>query len=169
MAKKRTTHSSTCEACAHQIDYYYDTTSLTKMCMGEVMALDEAAEDRANEMVKEGYVSGELNCLITRGEGKREREYEIRGWWSIHKEPVTMDVILNFEGMEPQYYRVFDKDNETSSPSASDFRKACDDIKKKYGRSPKRNEMSMLEYFEVEIDKAGWNVTGKTVERIDMN
>ena len=165
MAKKRKTHSSTCEACSHQIDFYYDTDNIPKLDMTEVATLNEAAEDRANEMVKDGYMSGELCCVITRPSG---REYEVRGWWSIHKEPVTMDVILNFEGMEPQYYRVFDKDNETSSPSASDFRKACEAIASKYWRSKKRNEMSMIEYFEVEIDKAGWDARGLTVNRIDM-
>ena len=164
MAKKRKTHSSTCEACSHQIDFYYDTDNIPKLDMTEVMTLNEAAQERAEEMVKEGYVSGELNCLITRPSG---REYEVRGWWSIHKDPVTFNAILNFDGMEPQYYLVSDKNATT--PSEAEFRKDCEAIASKYWRSKKRNEMSMLEYFEVEIDKLGWDVTGKTVERIDMN
>ena len=164
MAKKRKTHSSTCEACSHQIDFYYDTDNIPKLDMTEVMTLNEAAQERAEEMVKEGYVSGELNCLITRPSG---REYEVRGWWSIHKDPVTFNAIINFAGMEPQYYQVSDKSANT--PSEAEFRKDCETIAAKYWRSKKRNEMSMLEYFEVEIEKLGWDVTGKTVERIDMN
>ena len=164
MATKRKTHSSTCEACSHQIDFYYDTDNIPKLDMTEVMTLNEAAQERAEEMVKEGYVSGELNCLITRPSG---REYEVRGWWSIHKDPVTFNAILNFDGMEPQYYHVSDKNATT--PSEAEFRKDCEAIASKYWRSKKRTEMSMLEYFEVEIEKLGWDVTGKTVERIDMN
>lgn len=167
MAKKRKTHSSTCEACfhqiAHQIDFYYDTDQIKNPTPEEIDALNEAAQERAEEMVKEGYVSGELNCLITRPSG---REYEVRGWWSIHKDPVTFNAILNFDGMEPQYYLVSDKNATT--PSEAEFRKDCETIASKYWRSKKRNEMSMLEYFEVEIEKLGWDARGLTVNRIDM-
>ena len=164
MAKKSKTHSSTCEACAHQIGFYYDLDQIKNVTREEIAAMNEVAQERAEEMVKEGYVSGELNCLITRS---KNREYEVRGWWSIHREPITFNAILNFEGMEPQYYQVASKDDH--SPNEVQFRKDCEVIASKYWRSKKRNEMSMLEYFEVEIDKAGWNVTGKNVERIDMN
>ena len=163
MAKKSTTHSSTCEACSHQIDFYYDTDQIKNPTPEEIDTLNEAAQERAEEMVKEGYVSGELNCLITRS---RNREYEVRGWWSIHKEPITINAILNFEGMEPQYYQVASKDDH--SPNEVQFRKDCEVIASKYWRSKKRNEMTMLEYFEVEIDKLGWDARGLTVNRIDM-
>lgn len=164
MAKKRKTHSSTCEACSHQIDFYYDTDNIPKLDMTEVMTLNEAAQERAEEMVKEGYVSGELNCLITRPSG---REYEVRGWWSIHKDPVTFNAIINFAGMVPQYYQVASKDG--NSPNAVQFRKDCETISTKYWLSNERNEMYINEYFEAEIEKLGWDVTGKNVERIDMN
>ena len=41
--------------------------------------LEAAAFDRVKEMIAEGYVSGELNCLI-------DGEHEVRGWWEIEKD-----------------------------------------------------------------------------------
>ena len=161
MAKKSTTHSSTCEACSHQIDFYYDIDQLKNPTIEEIDTLNEAAQERAEEMVKEGYMSGELNCLITRS---RNREYEVRGWWSIHREPVTFDAFLNFGGdLEPVFYKVSSKCDHT--PSVANFRKACATIPKKYSRNGKG---SFIEYFEVEIDKLGWNVTGASIVEIDM-
>jgi hypothetical protein len=68
--------------------------------------------------------------------------------------------------MEPQYYQVSDKNANT--PSEAEFRKDCEAIASKYWRSKKRNEMSMIEYFEAEIEKLGWDARCMTVNRINM-
>jgi flagellar biosynthesis protein FliP len=51
MAKKSTTHSSTCEACSHQIDFYYDIDQLKNPTIEEIDTINNAAQERAEEMV----------------------------------------------------------------------------------------------------------------------
>lgn len=166
MAKKRTTHSSTCEACAHQIDFYYDIGNIPKLDMNEVITLNEAAQERAEEMIAQGYVTGELNCIITRPHRRSDKEYEVRGWWSIHRDPVTFNAVLDFVGHDPQCYLVSNK--KVAVPSESDFSNDCEKIISKYWRTKKRNKSTLLKYFMAEIDKMGWTVIGMRIVRIYM-
>ena len=63
--------------CAHRVSYWYEWDG--RRVKPEVEVLEEAAEDRAKECLVEGYVSGELNCLVPWG----CTDHEVRGWWSI--------------------------------------------------------------------------------------
>lgn len=63
------------QVCAHTVEFWYELDDLNLSDELE-SCLTEAAEERAQSCIIEGYLSGELNCLW-RG------EREIRGWWNI--------------------------------------------------------------------------------------
>lgn len=48
-----------------------------------IEALDESAEARIAEMLKEGYTSGELFDNIRISEGDPEDGIEYSGWWEV--------------------------------------------------------------------------------------
>lgn len=71
------------EVCCHrvQIRYWGFKTPLTD----EVeQRLEEEGEQRAKQMICEGFYSGELNCLYVDDDVDDDgKEEEIRGWWEI--------------------------------------------------------------------------------------
>lgn len=72
-------HEGTVNVCAHYVKYrYWDFEAEPTDELRE--RLEEAAEDRAKELIIDGYHSGELNCLYVSDDGAEE---EIRGWWEI--------------------------------------------------------------------------------------
>lgn len=72
MAKEHS-YESTVEVLAHQVSYWWkgekEITPETKEM------LEEEAENRATDCIKEGYTSGELNY--------EDLDVSYRGWWSI--------------------------------------------------------------------------------------
>lgn len=70
----------TVEVCCHRVNYRYwgFRTPITDELKD---SLQEAAEERSQELIVEGYVSGELNHVYTTG----DRDEEIRGWWEIDR------------------------------------------------------------------------------------
>ena len=58
-----------------KIDYWYDVNDRLLPMTDELRAaLGEEANRRAQEMMAQGCVAGELNCLW-------KLDHEIRGWW----------------------------------------------------------------------------------------
>jgi recombinational DNA repair protein RecT len=70
--------SGTVEVCCHRVVYTYDIGRL-KFTDELKESLENAAEERAQEMIIDGCGSGELNTVWN---GERE----IRGWWNIDRE-----------------------------------------------------------------------------------
>lgn len=58
--------------CAHRVRWWF-RTGRKRVLRSD---LEEHAEERAEELIRQGYVAGELN-YVHRG------EVEIRGWWEI--------------------------------------------------------------------------------------
>jgi hypothetical protein len=59
----------TTRICAHTISYWYRKD----------MEMPECEEEHVKEMICEGYVEGELCCIMSDG------NTENRGWWSIDR------------------------------------------------------------------------------------
>ena len=72
------TIEGTASVCAHNVRWNYEV-ELDEQPDDLYERLESAAEDRAKEMINEGYNQGELNCLYVR----EDTDMEIRGWWSI--------------------------------------------------------------------------------------
>lgn len=79
MLNKRRIVEGTVQTCHHYVAFWYDIENIPRSTE-MVERLTEAAEERAKEMIIEGYHSGELNCTVN------ERHEEVRGWWEIDKE-----------------------------------------------------------------------------------
>ncbi len=74
-ATEERSFETTVEVCAHRVAIrYWDFDAELTDELEE--ALTEEGERRAQELIIDGYHSGELNCVY-RG------EEEIRGWWEI--------------------------------------------------------------------------------------
>ena len=71
------------------IDYYWRCESLKEGIPQELAeALEESAMDRISEMMKDGYVSGELNdnvVLDLPGHKTPQDGWECTGWWNLKK------------------------------------------------------------------------------------
>ena len=64
--------------CAHNVKWSYDVGELERT-VDLIERLEEEAENRAKEMINQGYFSGELNCVVY----INNRDIEVRGWWEI--------------------------------------------------------------------------------------
>jgi hypothetical protein len=71
-------HKGSVHVCAHHVKYSYWGEHAFELTDEIKARLETEAEDRAKAMITEGYVSGELNCLIGDDE-------EVRGWWEIDR------------------------------------------------------------------------------------
>ena len=76
-ANEKNTFDGTVEVLMHEVSFtYFDIEAPITQELTEL--LTEEAENRAEQMIQEGYNQGELNCYYD-----GEKEYEIRGWWAI--------------------------------------------------------------------------------------
>jgi uncharacterized membrane protein len=65
-------YEDTVEVLCHTVSFWYRSEKE----IGEETKVEEA-ERRATEMIKEGYISGELNY--------ESEDYSATGWWSIKR------------------------------------------------------------------------------------
>jgi hypothetical protein len=66
--------------CAHYVAVRYWNIPESVQEVDDLESLlTEEAENRAQELIAQGYQSGELNCLVHNDEA----EAEVRGWWEI--------------------------------------------------------------------------------------
>ena len=77
-ARRARVVSGTVESCCHRIEFYYDVPG-ARISDSDLAEMQAEAESRADEMIPQGYRSGDLCCLITTS----GREREFFGWWSI--------------------------------------------------------------------------------------
>jgi len=71
------------------ISYHFDQREDIELTEEELEYLDEHAVDRANEMIKQGYTSGELYHIMYRDrENEEDFEIECDGWWYYKIEDV---------------------------------------------------------------------------------
>lgn len=70
-------HEGTTNVCAHRVAYYYRLPPRVRISKDELFRMTEAAEERAQEMIIQGYVQGELNYETDR--------FQSTGWWRIEK------------------------------------------------------------------------------------
>jgi hypothetical protein len=71
-------HEGTTNVCAHRVAYYYRLPPRVRISKDELFRMTEAAEERAQEMIIQGYVQGELNYETDR--------LQSTGWWRIDHE-----------------------------------------------------------------------------------
>lgn len=64
--------------CQHRVEFSYFRFDPRVLTDDDKEVLKEAAEERAHELICDGYHSGEL-CHVLDG------EVEIRGWWNIER------------------------------------------------------------------------------------
>jgi hypothetical protein len=72
-------HKGMVHVCAHHVkfSYWHGWGDISELTDEIKQTLETEAEERAKAMIIEGYVSGELNCLIG--------DNEVRGWWEIER------------------------------------------------------------------------------------
>lgn len=68
------------EACCHRVKVWYEI-GWSRMTGENLIRLEEEAEQRATQMIAQGYHSGELCCLLLTPVRRQEREFF--GSWSI--------------------------------------------------------------------------------------
>ena len=66
---------TTITVCLHNVRVLYDISAVDDLSDDLYDDLVSEAEDRAAELIPEGYHSGELNCATD--------DAEIRGWWEV--------------------------------------------------------------------------------------
>lgn len=73
------------------IEYYWTCDQGIEIPEKHKEALKEDADDRINEMINEGFTSGELNTSVRYGKNVVPQEDEddgltYSGWWSVKEE-----------------------------------------------------------------------------------
>lgn len=63
-----------------EISYNWWNDDGTDIPIEHLGVLEEHAEERINEMRKEGYTEGELCCVVY---DENDNEIEYRGWWEL--------------------------------------------------------------------------------------
>ncbi len=66
--------------CCHEVDFWYEVGGAL-LTDDDLRRMESEAEDRATEMIAEGFASGELCCLTFTP--VRHQERELHGSWSI--------------------------------------------------------------------------------------
>lgn len=66
-----------------QITYRWWNEGLDKINPLHVLALEEAAQERIFEMLKEGYTSGELSETVHMGYTEASEDIKYNGWWEM--------------------------------------------------------------------------------------
>ncbi|MBE3144535.1 MAG: hypothetical protein IMZ61_11520 [Planctomycetes bacterium] len=68
-------HEGSTQVCAHRVSFYYRLPPRVRISKDELFRMTEAAEERAQECIVQGYVQGELNYETER--------VQATGWWRI--------------------------------------------------------------------------------------
>jgi hypothetical protein len=71
-------HEGSTQVCAHKVSFYYKLPPRVKISKDELFRMTEAAEERAQECIVQGFVQGELNYETDR--------LQATGWWRINNE-----------------------------------------------------------------------------------
>ncbi len=71
-------HGGSTQVCAHRVAFFYRLPLRKRISKDELFQMTEAAEERAQEMITQGYVEGELNYETDR--------FQATGWWRIDHE-----------------------------------------------------------------------------------
>jgi len=66
-----------------KITYRWWNNDLDEIDSGHILALEETAQDKIYEMLKEGYTSGELLDNVRMHDTDPEDGIEYRGWWEM--------------------------------------------------------------------------------------
>ena len=74
------TLTTTPETTVETKNYYWRIEGLSNLSTEQENKLKDDAFNRMNELINEGYTSGELVSSIT---DEQENEYDAYGWWSI--------------------------------------------------------------------------------------
>jgi len=71
-------HEGSTQVCAHNVTFYYRLPARVRISKDELFQMTEAAEERAQECIVQGWISGELNYETDR--------FQATGWWRINNE-----------------------------------------------------------------------------------
>jgi hypothetical protein len=71
-------HEGSTQVCAHRVSFFYRLPARVRISKDELFRMTEAAEERAQEMITQGYVEGELNY--------ETEKLPATGWWRIDHE-----------------------------------------------------------------------------------
>jgi hypothetical protein len=71
-------HEGTVHVCANQVPFYYRLPAKVHFPQETLDNMTEHAEERAKEMITQGYVEGELNY--------ETEKFQATGWWRIDNE-----------------------------------------------------------------------------------
>jgi hypothetical protein len=68
-------HEGSTQVCAHRVSFYYRLPPRVRISKDELFRMTEAAEERAQECITQGFTQGELNYETER--------LQATGWWRI--------------------------------------------------------------------------------------
>jgi len=68
-------HEGSTQVCAHTVSFWYRLPARKRIDKDELFRMTEHAEERAKEMIIQGFVQGELNYETDR--------FQATGWWRI--------------------------------------------------------------------------------------
>jgi hypothetical protein len=79
-------YTTTVEVCGHRVAVWFDLLMLENVTLDAQLEseLRERAEERAGELIPEGYVCGQLCAHVETDDG--ESDADVYGSWSIERE-----------------------------------------------------------------------------------